>query len=197
MNEDRLTALEKQAVAALQARAWLDAQHAQELAVFAVEGATEHILNIIAGTTTVAPTPVAVRAERLYFVCKAAKRWLSQREVEVLFRLTPTAARSTMVAAQATYEAELTDFLISDMRQRVQLKAVGSGEAPTVRVRCGAPSVYNVLMNEIHRVGLANHYDDGPGRYEVTLPENVTVGDKQMTIFDALDLAKPDGWPQR
>lgn len=197
MSEDRLTVLENKAVAALQARAWLDPEHAQKLARFAVEGATEQILNIIAGSTTVAPTPVAVRAERLYFVCKAATRWLSQREVEVLFRLTPTAARSTMVAAQATYEAELADYLISDMRQRVQLKPVGSGNEPAVRIRCGAPSVYNVLMNEIHRVGLANHYDDGPGRNEVTLPENVTVGGKQASVFVALDLEKPKGWPKR
>ncbi len=185
------------AIEALTSRAWLVEQQARELVDVAVGGAVEQALDTITGATFLPTTMTGVRAERLYYICRAAKRWLSQREVEVLFRVTPTTAHSIMATAQAVYEAELNVYLTEQMRSRVLARPIGTATDPKVRLRCSDASTYNTLMNEIHRLGLDNAFDEGPGRYEVTFSENVTVQGNSRPVFDVLKIPKPTGWPKR
>src|SRR2546430_1094372 len=126
MTEGNFDEQRRQAVEALSSRAWLDDQKAQELVDMAGLGATEQALDTITGATSLPGTMTSMRAERLYYICRAAKRWLSQREVEVLFRVTPTVARSIMATAQATYEGNLTTYLSAQMRSQVRALPVGT-----------------------------------------------------------------------
>jgi hypothetical protein len=197
MTRDSFDEQKRKAIDALTGRAWLEQTKAQELVDVSIGGAVEQALDTITGATLVAATMTSMRAERLYYICRAAKRWLGQREVEVLFRVTPTAARSIMATAQATYEGSLSQYLVERMRTQVQPRDTGTASDPTVTLRCPDASSYNTLMNEVHRLTLDKYVEEGPGRYDLTFPEQIEIRGKAQSLFAALGILKPKDYPNR
>jgi hypothetical protein len=197
MTRDPFEEQKSRAIEALTNRAWLEQTKAKELVEFSIDGAVEQALDTITGATLVAATMTSMRAERLYYICKAAKRWLGQREVEVMYRVTPTVARSILATAQATYEGSLNKYLVERMRTQVQPRATGTASHQTVRLRCPDASSYNTLMNEVHRLILDEYVEEGPGRYDLTFPEKVKIRGNDQSLFEALGILKPKDYPVR
>jgi hypothetical protein len=72
---DELQQEKAEAAEALMARAWLAKSDATALVEFAVRGAVEQTLDTIMDRTFLPTTMPGARAERLYYVCRAAQRW--------------------------------------------------------------------------------------------------------------------------
>jgi hypothetical protein len=78
----------KDAVDRLVTLAGLSRDDAEALVESALKAATDQTLETITGSGPLPSSMTATRAQQLHYVCLNAKRILSQREVEVLFRAT-------------------------------------------------------------------------------------------------------------
>jgi len=86
-------------------------EDADTLVAGAVAAARQEMLDHIAGVAPVPSSAVDIRALRLRYVCAAVGRMLSRREVELLFRLTPSSADSVIRRMQALYPSAVEDYL--------------------------------------------------------------------------------------
>jgi hypothetical protein len=89
----------------------LSDEDAEQLVEAVVTAARAEVLDQIAGAAPAPSSVVDLRALRLRYICAAVGRMLSRREVELLFRLTPTAADSVIRRLQALYPAAVEEFL--------------------------------------------------------------------------------------
>jgi hypothetical protein len=99
-------------------------------------------------------TLAAFRADLLMHVCRELKRLVSEREAEVLLRLSPTAARATHRLMKATYEDALYDFIL-DWALR-DASSDGKGEFDGVRgdrVTFGSKDALDAATAELKRAG--------------------------------------------
>lgn len=87
-----------------------------------VSAAEAEALELIAGSAPVPTNMGDARALRLRYISQARQQSLSQREVEVLFRLGPTQAANTIAKMQATYAQEV------DVLLRARLEAAATAE---------------------------------------------------------------------
>jgi len=118
------------------------------------EGVTAEIFDVLRG---VAPSPSSMadaRAVRLNYIYRAAKARsvvVTSDHVEAVFRLTPTAAASTIRRVHALYPLEREDRLDESMKRGSRMTDPSSGET---RVHFGDPAVTDHARRVLAREGL-------------------------------------------
>lgn len=111
---------------------------------------------ISANVTAGAPpnTLAALRADLLMHVCKQLKRLVSERETEVLLRLSPTGARATHRLMKATYEDALYDYILDWALGDASLDAKGEFDGVRGdRVTFGSKDAMDAAVAELKRAG--------------------------------------------
>lgn len=157
-----------------------------------LEASAERVLLRLTENAIGPTTLAATRTEDLYFVCKSAGRILSEREVEVIYRLTPAAARSLLANMRAAYEGDLLVQLGKRMQADARVERSGTEEKGlTFTVFFADLSSMRTAMTLLTRAGLGQYVDESPGRRSITFPRNVKIGEKSVKPLDILNLPTP------
>lgn len=165
---------------------------AEQLADAAVQGAIDHAFELINGTGPVPTAMTAAKANQLRFICDRAGRLLSQREVEILFRVPSTQARSILTTMGATYEEALREKFVERMRADVTVVASGTDTGGlTWTLRFSEPSAYDIGWSELQRLGLAGMADTNVARRTLIIPRKVPSDGKQQDTLKLLGLEGP------
>jgi hypothetical protein len=172
------------AVQRLVALAGLKEDAAAALVDAAVAGAVDQAFELINGSGPVPTTMTTTKADQLRFVCQRAKRILTQREVEILFRVTTTTARAIMATMLATYEEALHEHFLARMRADVKVIPSGTDNTRlTWTLRFNDAASIDIAWTEIERLGLSGVSERVTPR-KIEIPQQVdgTNGKKQPTL---------------
>jgi hypothetical protein len=180
------------AVARLVTLGGLTQTQAAELVDAAVAGAVDQAFELINGSSAVPTSMAAAKADQLRFICDRAGRMLSQREVEILFRVTARSARSIVTTMLASYEEALHEKFLARMRDDAKVIATGTDDAGlSWTLRFSESSTLDAAWGELTRLGLIADADVNATRRTITLPRTVTRGSKKVKPLDELGLAAP------
>ena len=158
----------------------------------AVAGAVDQAFELINGSGAVPTSMTTSKADQLRFMCDRAGRMLSQREVEILFRVTATAARSILTTMLATYEEALREKFLARMRADARVMATGTEEAGlSWTIRFSESSTLDAAWAEVSRLGLLGDAEVNSSRRTITIPRAVTAGSKKVDLLAELGLAAP------
>jgi hypothetical protein len=162
----------------------LSQQDAAALVDAAVAGAVDHAFELVNGSGPVPTAMTTTKADQLRFICERAGRLLTQREVEILFRVTPTAAKSIMTTMLATYEEALREKFLTRMRADVKVIASGNDDnGLTWTLRFNDSANVDVAWSELERLGLANLSERISSRkIEIPRERSVSGAKKQATL---------------
>src|SRR5215218_9622602 len=109
--------------------------------------------------------------------CERAGRLLSQREVEILFRVTATSARSIVTTMLATYQEALREKFLDRMRSDAKVIASGTAEAGlTWSIRFSESSPLAPAVRELARLGYASEADVNSPRRPIVVPRAIGSG---------------------
>jgi hypothetical protein len=159
----------------------------------AIAGAVDQAFELINGSSAVPTSMTTSKADQLRFVCDRAGRLLSQREVEILFRVTATAARSILTTMLATYEEALREKFLARMRADAKVTASGTDEAGlTWTLRFSESSTLDAAWAEVHRLGLASEAEVSTARRTITIPQTLTRDSRQVATLNELGLQAPE-----
>jgi hypothetical protein len=158
----------------------------------AVAGAVDQAFELIIGSSPVPTSMTTTKADQLRFICDRAGRLLSQREVEILFRVTPTSARSILTTMLATYEEALREKFLGRMRADAKVIASGTAEAGlTWTVRFSESSTLDAAWGELARLGYATEAEMNSSRRTVVLPRTIGSGREAVDVLEKLGLTAP------
>jgi hypothetical protein len=159
----------------------------------AVAGTVDQAFSVINGSSAVPTSMTTAKAEQLRFICDRAGRLLSQREVEILFRVTATSARSILTTMLATYEESLREKFLD--RMRADAKVIASGTADTGltwTVRFSESSTLDAASGELARLGYATEADVNSSRRTIVVPRTIGSGPASVDVLERLGLAAPE-----
>jgi hypothetical protein len=172
--------------------AGLSKSEAESVVDAAVRGAEDQAFETIVGAGPLPSSLAAFRAQQLHYACLNAKRILSQREVEVLFRATPTQARTIMTTMNATYEQALRGHLRDQMIQDADVSPTGTEESElTWTIRFTERSSYEFALNEVDRLGFDRWASSMPSRLSLVLPRELERDGKKADPLKDIGLKKP------
>jgi hypothetical protein len=190
------------AVARLQTLGGLTKEDADALVEAALAGAVDQAFELIIGTGPVPTSMSTSRADQLRFICDRAGRLLSQREVEMLFRVTSTTAKTILTTMLATYEESLREKFLDRMRADAKVVPSGSEDAGlTWTLRFTEASTYDAAWSEVSRLGFASETTASPTARTLTLPRTVAAGNRagtkpagtrRVATLPALGIAVPE-----
>ncbi len=110
------------------------------------------------------------------FVCERAGRLVSQREVELLLRITPRAAQSALVTMLATYEEALRDKFLARFRADAVVIPSGTTDSGlTWTLRFTESTTLDAAWSELTRLGLLAESELNVAQKKVTVPRLVEV----------------------
>jgi hypothetical protein len=179
-----------QAIARLITLGGLSQSQAEGLTDAAIAGAVDQAFELINGSSAVPTSMTTSKADQLRFICDRAGRLLSQREVEILFRVTATTARSVLTTMLATYEEALREKFLARMRGDAKVIASGTEEAGlTWTIRFSESSTLDAAWGEISRLGLLADAEINASRRTVTLPRKISRGSKKVDTLSELGLS--------
>ena len=159
----------------------------------AVAGAVDQAFELINGSSAVPTSMTTAKADQLRFICDRAGRLLSQREVEILFRVTATSARSIVTTMLATYEEALREKFLERMRADAKVIASGTAQAGlTWTVRFSESSTLDAAWGELARLGYATEAEMNSSRRTIVVPRTIGSGSAAVDVLDTLGLAAPD-----
>ena len=165
------------AVDRLQTLGGLSKTNSGALVDAALAGAVDHAFELINGSSSVPTSMTTSKADQLRFVCDRAGRLLSQREVEILFRVTPTAARSILTTMLATYEEGLREKFLARMRADCKVTPSGTNDTGlTWTLRFSESSTLDAAWAELSRLSLASECEVNSSRKTVIVPRTVGSG---------------------
>jgi hypothetical protein len=180
------------AVQRLQALAGLAKLDAERLVDAAVAGAVDQAFELINGAGPVPTSMTTSKADRLRFICDRAGRILSQREVEILFRVTSAAARSIMTTMLATYEEALREKFVERMRSDAAITASGSDDMGlTWTLRFSESGTLDTAWSEITRLRLTGIAEINAARRSVTIPREAQVDGESEDVLKLLGIPEP------
>jgi hypothetical protein len=163
----------------------------------AIEAAAiEEALDLIAGTDPIPSSMLDARALRLRRICETLGRGLSEREIEVVFRIASSAARSVESRMQATYPRQM-DRIREARKQAMRsgatvLRIHPAGEDERYKVHFPQPSALalarELLANENCLEGVECRDEE-----HLILPLSVQTpaGQRVNPLTDILGLAEP------
>jgi hypothetical protein len=165
---------------------------AEALVEAALQAAVDQALDTMMGSGPVPSAVTAIRADNLRYVCLQAGRVLTQREVGVLFRTTPTNARSILVTMSAIYEQALHAQFVAEMRGAAAVDKTGNkDQGLNWKVRFSQRAAYDTARAEMERLDLlkfAIFDDDGAS---VEFPQTIKTPHGNINILDRLGLDPP------
>lgn len=180
------------AVAHVKALAGLTEQRARALVDAALGGAVDHAFELINGSGPVPTSMTAAKADQLRWICTRLGRLVTQREAEIVFRITPASARTIFNTMLATYEEALHGQFVARMRDDATVLPSGSDEAGlTWTLRFSERSTFDAAWSELSRLGLLGRSEASPANRKITVPRRVTVDGQDRGVLDALGLAEP------
>jgi hypothetical protein len=172
--------------------AGLDEAMASALVDAVLAGGVDHALQVINGTGPVPASVTATRADQLRFVCERAGRLLTQREVEIAFRITASSARAVLTSMQATYAELLWDKFVARMRADARVAPTGTEEGGlTWTVRFSESVTFDTAWAEVQRLGFAGESEASARR--IVMPR--LVGTKRAHTLQLLGIVVPEGRP--
>jgi hypothetical protein len=170
----------------------LKTDEAGRLVDAAIAGSIDHIFELVNGSGPVPTTTTTTKANQLRFICDRAGRLLSQREVEILFRVTGSAARTVLTTMLATYEEGLREKFLARMRQDAKVIASGTDESGlTWTVRFSEQGTLNTAWDEVVKLGLSAETEVSSAKRALVLPRTVTVDGQPTDVLRLLGLQKP------
>jgi hypothetical protein len=171
--------------------AGLGKAEAEELVQAVLDASHDQSLETMGGSGPIPSNVNAARAEHVRFVCLRANRILDQREVEVLFRVTSTTARSILATMRATYEEALRQQFLERMRRDATVRASGTDQAGlTWRVTFTETATFEIARTELLRLGKPEMLlDESSTRHMIEISKESKVGGK--TALELLGVPAP------
>jgi hypothetical protein len=183
----------QKAVERLRALGGLSEEGAGGLVDAALAGAVDHAFELVNGSGPVPTAMTTSKADQLRWICERAGRLVSQREVEILFRITATSARSILNTMLATYEEGLRAKFLDRMRRDATVLRSGSNETGlTWTLRFTEPSTFDAAWSELARLGLLSQCEPNSSQRKIIVPRNVQMNGKTTEVLDALGLESPE-----
>jgi hypothetical protein len=143
----------------------------------AVGGAVDHAFELINGTGPVPTSMTTAKADQLRWICDRLGRLVSQREVELVFRITPTSARTILNTMLATYEEGLREQFLARMRADATVLPTGNDEEGlTWTLRFSEASTYDAAWSELARLGLLGEAEGHVSPRKITVPRRAALG---------------------
>jgi|SRR6202035_5347294 hypothetical protein len=106
-----------------------DQDAAENLVDAVIAGAVDQALELMNCSGPVPTSMVTAKADQVRFICDRARRMLSQREIEVVLRVTSALARAVVTTMNATYAEALRSKRLEWMRKDVHDTSSGSDDA--------------------------------------------------------------------
>jgi hypothetical protein len=162
----------------------------------AVGGAVDHAFELINGTGPVPTSMTTAKADQLRWICDRLGRLVSQREVELVFRITPGSARTILNTMLATYEEALREQFLDRMRSDATVLPTGTDEAGlTWTLRFSEVTTYDAAWTELARLGLLGQAEGNVSQRRITVPRQASIpGDgKRADVLEALGVPEPAG----
>jgi hypothetical protein len=171
----------------------LSKEAAGSLVDASVAGAVDQAFELINGSSAVPTSMTTAKADQLRFICDRAGRLLSQREVEILFRVTATSARSILTTMLATYEEALREKFLERMRTDAKVIASGTAQAGlTWTIRFSESSTLDAAWGELARLGYSTEAEMNSSRRSIVLPRVIGSGAGAVDVLEKLGLTAPD-----
>jgi hypothetical protein len=156
-----------------------------------VDAAVDHAFELINGSGPVPTSMTTSKADQLRWICDRLGRLVTQREVEILFRITPTAARTILNTMLATYEEGLHEQFLARMRDDATVLPSGTEDAGlTWTLRFTEASTYEAAMSELERLDLHRQSDAQASHHRIIVPR-VAAGGRKVDVLAALGLSEP------
>jgi hypothetical protein len=114
----------------LQDYAKLPEDSARRLVAAVAEAAQAELLGMISGGEPYPTSMSDLRALRLRYICQAAGRLLTTREVSVLFRTTDSGAQSLLTRMEVLYPAAVASYLDNLVAESGHWKLSGNADDP-------------------------------------------------------------------
>lgn len=184
---DRAKAAER-----LKALGGLTQSKAEAIIDAALAGAIDQAFELVNGSGPVPTSMTTSKADQLRFICERAGRLLSQREVEIVFRVTGGAARSIVTTMLATYEEALREKFVDRMRADAKVIPSGSTEGGlTWTLRFSETGTADVAWSELERLGLSS-VSERIGSRKITIPRELREkGKKPQDVLALLKIPPP------
>ena len=165
------------AVDRLETLGGLSQEQATALVDAVLAGAVDHAFELINGSGPVPTSMSTTKADQLRWVCERLGRLVSQREVELVFRITPASARTILNTMLATYEEGLREQFLERMRTDATVLPSGSDEGGlTWTLRFTEATTFDAAWSELARLGLLGQSEAHPAQRKVTIPRRATLG---------------------
>jgi hypothetical protein len=170
----------------------INEQRAAALVDAVVAGAVAQALELINGSGPVPTTMVTARADQVRFICDRAGRILTQREIEVLLRITGTAARGVINTMNATYAEALRNKRLDWMRNDATVSSTGSIDSGlSWTLRFTEESTLDEAWTELQRIGIAGQSQRDMSQMTVTFPQQALVDGLGVDALKQLGLTRP------
>jgi hypothetical protein len=170
----------------------LSPEQASALVDAVVAGAVDHAFELINGSGPVPTSMTTAKADELRWICQRLGRLVSQREVELVFRITPTSARTVLNTMLATYEEGLHDQFLQRMREDATVLASGTDEAGlTWTLRFTEATTFDTARSELARLGVLGQSDAHPSQRRIIIPRRAAAGGRTGDVLTALGLREP------
>ena len=157
-----------------------------------VDGAVDHAFELINGSGPVPTSMTTSKADQLRWICERLGRLVTQREVEILFRITPTSARTILNTMLATYEEGLHEQFLARMRDDATVVASGTEDAGlTWTLRFTEASTYETALSGLARLDLLRQSEAQASHHRITVPRVATADGGKIDVLAALGLSEP------
>jgi hypothetical protein len=172
----------------------LSTSDATDLVDATLAGAVDHAFELINGSGPVPTSMTTAKADQLRWICDRLGRLVSQREVELVFRITPATARTILNTMLATYEEGLREQFLDRMRADATVLPTGSDEdGLTWTLRFSEASTYEAAWTELARLGLLGEAEANASQRKVTVPRSARIGGRGRPtgVLAALGVPEP------
>jgi hypothetical protein len=157
-----------------------------------VDATVDHAFELINGSGPVPTSMTTSKADQRRWICERLGRLVTQREVEILFRITPTSARTILNTMLATYEEGLHEQFLARMRDDATVLPSGSEDAGlTWTLRFTEASTYEAAMSELERLDLHRQSDAQASHHRIIVPRVAAAGGRKVDVLAALGLSEP------
>ena len=170
----------------------LERAQAAALVDAVLAGAVDHAFELINGSGPVPTSMSTAKADQLHWICDRLGRLVSQREVELVFRITPASARTVLNTMLATYEEGLREQFLARMRSDATVLPSGSDESGlTWTLRFTEATTYDTAWSELARLGLLGVVEGHVTQRKITVPRRATIGHRTGDVLAALRVPEP------
>ncbi|HEU5002533.1 MAG TPA: hypothetical protein VFW71_07135 [Actinomycetota bacterium] len=182
----------QEAVDKFVALAGVEVASAEQLVDATLNAHVDEALELIVGTGPVPSSVTSLRADLIRYACRRVGRILSEREVELLFRIPRSAARSILTNARATYEQELRQQALLRMRQDATVTSTGSVETGEKwRLRFTESATYETAWSEIVRLHLQDVAEPSALQRSFEMTRTVHRDSGDIDTLSSLGLSAP------